>query len=161
MKSSILAALVFVTPVTGLRAQDIPRTGEFSEPITLPKGDLLALLEILAAIEGRPIIVPNERILDLPMPLMLAAPVSYDAVRKTIGSVLLLEGYEVVEAGEELKLKQFLTDEQCDQLNKSLGRKRSSLPERPVIRMRSNPDGSTSPYVPDQKKIIVRPDAED
>ncbi len=160
MKYLMLAALVFVTQVHQLQGRDaIPAAGEFMEPIILPKGDLLSLLEILASLEGRPIVVPDERILDLPMPLMLAAPVSYDAARKAIASVLFLEGYEVVEAGGDLKLKRILTEEQCALLNKGLGRTRGTLPEKPVIRMRSNPDGSTSPYVMDPKKIIVRPDA--
>jgi len=160
MKSTLPAILLFLVPPFDLGAQEPPGPSRvYTEPFVLPKGDLLTLLEIMARIMKKPIVVANERMLDLEIPLLLPAPVTEDVVRKTIASLLLLEGYEVAEVGGELRLKRILTDEQCDALNKALGRKRGALPRGAVIRHQTNPDGSSVPYELDKTRIIIRPEA--
>jgi hypothetical protein len=155
MKPILLVILPLLILGHPLHAQNFkPAPDPYTEPFFLPKGDLRTLIEISAKIQNRQIVVSNERELDLEIPFILLAPVSADTVKKTIDSVLLLEGYGLVEEAGELHLRKILTEEQCNALNKGLGKARATMPEQPVRRevIRLGPE------VAEKVWIIVRPD---
>ena len=163
MKLILLAAFFISLSGPHLGAQEPkPITGKFVEPFILPKGDLRALLEIVAKIHDRQIVVANEKELDLGIPFMLPAPVSPDVVVKTVESVLLLEGYGLVDEAGEIHLRKLLTEEQCNALNKALGRVRGILPEQTAKRsiITLGPGGeviSEKPVTSEKTWIVVRP----
>jgi len=164
MKPIFLAALFISLPIAFVGAQEPkPITEKFTVPFILPGGDLRTLIEVIAKIHDRPIVVPNKKELDLEIPFILLAPVSPDVVVKTAESLLLLEGYGLVEEAGEIHLRKILTEEQCNALNKSLGRVRGKLPEQTakqsVITLGAGGEIISEESVnPGKSWIIVRPD---
>ena len=117
-----------------------------------PKASFRDLLEITAKIAHKQVIVSSEDELKINTSLVLAEPISRENARKVIGTLLLLEGYELVEVGTELHLRQILTKAQCDAMNKALGRKRQEPEERLPFRQRAA-DG-----VQPKEWIVIRPE---
>ena len=145
---ALLAPLLLGSPCPAAdKLPALPK--EFTEPFVLPKGSMKELLSFAAGIAGKPVVVADGKVLELTMPFVLPAPVSAETVRKTIDAVLLLEGYALVDAGEELHLKRILTEEQCAVFNKSLGKPRA------VSEARARPRNGDSPF---KDHVIIRPE---
>ena len=120
----------------------------------LPKTNFRELLEITAKIANKPVVVSSEDDLKISTSLVLPPPISFENARKAIGALLLLEGYELVEEGDELHLRKILTKEQCDAMNQALGRTRQEAPEK--LPLRRVPAGRAG----EQPKewILIRPE---
>ena len=144
---ALLAPLLLGSPCPAAGKPPAPPP-EYTEPFVHPKGDMNQLLSIASGIAGKPVVVADGKVLELRMPFVLPAPVSAGTVRRTIDAVLLLEGYALVDAGEELHLKRILTEEQCAVFNKSLGKPRAG--SEPLA-MLMNGD---RPY---KDHVIIRP----
>lgn len=110
------------------------------------------MLEIVAKIANKQVIVTSEDDLKIQTSLVLPGPVSYENARKVIGALLMLEGYELVETGQELHLKRILTKEQCDAINKALERPRK-VDDRPLPRQRVSGRAEEAP----KQWVLVRP----
>lgn len=116
-----------------------------------PKASFRDLLEITAKIAHKQAIVSSEDELKITTSFVLPGPVSYENASKAIGALLLLEGYELVEEGAELHLRQILTKEQCDAMNKALGRPR----QEPEVRL---PCQRVAAGVQPKEWIVIRPE---
>ena len=116
-----------------------------------PKASFRDLLEITAKIAHKQVIVSSEDELKINTSLVLAEPISRENARKVIGALLLLEGYELVEEGAELHLRQILTKEQCDAMNKALGRPR----QEPEVRL---PRQRVAAGEKPKEWIVIRPE---
>ena len=117
-----------------------------------PKVGFRRLLEIVANIANKQVVVDSEDVLAIQTSLVLPGPVSYENARKVIDALLMLEGYELVAKGEELHLQRVLTKEQCDALNKALGKPRLEDDHSPARQRVSGRAGE----VPKQW-VVVRP----
>jgi hypothetical protein len=126
-----------------------------TEPYMLPKSNFREVLEITAKLAGKPVVVTSEDDLKIQTSLVLLAPIAFEDVRKVIAALLMLEGYELVETGQELHLQKILTKEQCDALNKALERTRV-VDDRPLPRRRVSGRAEEAP----KQWVIVRPPKE-
>lgn len=120
----------------------------------LPKSNFREVLEITAQIAGKPVVVSSEDELNIQTSLVLPAPIAFEDVRKVIATLLMLEGYELVDGEKELQLKRILTDKQCEALNKALGRVRSEQPKNLPLRQVTGRAGDAP-----KQWVIVRPPA--
>jgi len=147
---TILIALVATLYVVPLQADPVRGAGQHG--YIMPKTNFREVLEIVAQIADRQVIVTSEDDLMIQTSLVLPGPVSYENARKVISALLILEGYELVESGQELHLKRILTQEQCDALNKALERPRTQ-DDRPLPRQRASRQAEEA-----QKQwVVVRP----
>ena len=118
----------------------------------LPKSNFREVLEISAQIAGKPVIVSSEDELNIQTSLVLPAPIAFEDVRKVIDTLLMLEGYELVDGEKELQLRRILTEKQCEAINKALGRVRSEQAEKlPLQRVMGRAEEAPKQWV------IVRP----
>jgi hypothetical protein len=149
MKPILIALLVtlFVSPLQADRAKGVGEHGYM-----MPKACFREVLEIVAKIANKQVIVTSEDDLKIQTSLVLPGPVSYENARKVISALLTLEGYELVDNGQELHLKRILTKEQCDAFNKALERPRT-VDNRPLPRQRVNGRTAEAP----KQWVIVRP----
>ena len=148
MKTILSILLAGVSLVQG----DPPKVA--TDPYMLPKSDFREVLEITAKIAGKPVVVSSEDELKIQTSLVLPAPIAFEDVRKVIGTLLMLEGYELVEGEKELQLKRILTEKQCEAFNKALGRVRSEPLERLPLRRVMGRAGEAP-----KQWVIVRPPA--
>jgi len=117
-----------------------------------PMSDFRTLLELTARLEDKKVVVASEDDLKHVTSLVLPAPVSFDTARKAIRALLLLEGFELREVGNEVHLHRILSDRQCNALNEALGRQRKDSVEKlPRRRVASGRD------VP-LELVIIRPE---
>lgn len=146
---------ILILMLAGLSLVQAERPKVATYDYMLPKSNFREVLEITAQIAGKPVVVSSEDELNIQTSLVLPAPVAFEDVRKVIATLLMLEGYELVDGEKELVLKRILTEKQCEALNKALGRTRSEKPERLPLRRAMGPVGEAP-----KQWIIVRPPAE-
>jgi hypothetical protein len=149
MKTILIA---FVATLYVLPLQADPAKGVGQHGYIMPKTYFREVLEIVAKIANKQVIVPSEDDLKIQTSLVLPGPVSYENARKVISTLLMLEGYELVESGQELHLKRILTKEQCDAFNKALERPRT-VDDRPLPRQRVSGRVEEAP----KQWVVVRP----
>jgi type II secretory pathway component GspD/PulD (secretin) len=147
---TILIAFLATLSVIPLRAD--PAKGVGGHAYNMPKACFREVLEIVAKIADKQVIVTSEDDLKIQTSLVLPGPVSSENARKVISALLMLEGYVLVESGQELHLKRVLTKEQCDALNKALERPRAQ-DDRPLPRQRAGGRAEEAPKL----WVIVRP----
>lgn len=129
-----------------------PAKGINDHGVIMPKVDFRNLLEILGKYEDKTVVVGSKEDLLRMTGVVIPGPVSFDTARQTIKAVLLVEGYELREVGEELHLHRVLTEDQTKALNDGLGRKQQIPSELPTR-------GRVSPGSPPPKQwVIVRPE---
>jgi type II secretory pathway component GspD/PulD (secretin) len=150
MKTIVLLMLAGVSLVQAER----PKVATYD--YMLPKSNFREVLEITAQIAGKPVVVSSEEELNIQTSLVLPAPIAFDDVRKVIATLLMLEGYELVDGEKELQLKRILTEKQCEALNKALGRMRSEQPEKLPLRRAMGRAGEAP-----KQWVIVRPPAKE
>lgn len=147
---SLLTTIFTLVSVISLDAE--PAKGMGAHGYMLPKTTFRDVLEIVANISNKQIVATAEEDLAIQTSLVLPGPVSFENARKVISSLLILEGYELVEKGEELHLQRILTKAQCDALNQALERPRpDSAQPLPRQRARGGIAEATKPGV------VVRP----
>jgi len=145
---------ILLLMLAGVSLMQAERPKEATNDYILPKSNFREILEITAQIAGKPVVVSSEDELKIPTSLVLPAPIAFEDVRKVIDTLLMLEGYELVDGAKELQLKRILTEKQCEAFNKALGRVRSEQPERlPLRRVMGRAGEATKQWV------IVRPPA--
>lgn len=106
-----------------------------------PKLGFRELIRFVEAITKKKVEVEDEADLGRMTSLVLPNAKDNETTLKVLKALLLLEGFELAEAGDNLKLIRVLTDEQCTALNNALGRpgtwpKSEELPRERVIRGR-------------------------
>lgn len=111
------------------------------------------LLQHVAKILNKQVVVESEEVLRIETSLVVPGPVSFENIRKVIGALLMLEGYELVEKGDELHLQRILTKKQRDELNKALGRSLPATDPAPMPRQRVSGSADQTP----REWVIVRP----
>lgn len=147
---TILIALTAMFHVVPLHAD--PAKGALVHGYIMPKTYFREMLEIVAKIANKQVVVTSEDDLRIQTSFVLPGPVSHENARKAISALLMLEGYELVDTGQELHLKRILTKEQCDALNKALERPRPEE-DRPLPRQRAS--GRAQPAA--KEWVVVRP----
>ncbi len=152
---TILPVLTWFLALSSMQAQQngqAPPPSIATVDYNLPKSNLRELLEITAKIARKPVVVTDPEVLKIQSSLVLRAPIAFEDVRKVIAGLLMLEGYELVEDGEELHLRRFLTEAQVESVNHTLGRVRPGVPERETR-------GRVIPGARAEKQwILVRPE---
>ncbi len=148
---SILLVILAISAVVPLRAD--PAKGVVDHGYILPKSSFHEVLEIVAKIANKQVVATSEDDLMIRTSLVLTGPVSHENARKVINALLMLEGFELVEMGQELHLQRVLTKEQCEALNKALERPRPADDRRPP-RQRVSGRAEQGP----KQWVIVRPD---
>ncbi|MBK1884792.1 hypothetical protein JIN85_20450 [Luteolibacter pohnpeiensis] len=151
MKTILIAiwAIVVAAPIRG--DQEVPK---IVSDFIFPRTDFSTLLEFVAKIANKTVVVPSEDELKLQTSLVLPGPIPKEKLRKVIESLLILEGFELVETKDELLLTKVLTEEQCAALNTALGRERLG-PEDLLPRRRIVPRGPGEPEP--RQWVVVRP----
>jgi hypothetical protein len=150
---TILIVIFTLASVVPLPAN--PSKGIGDHGYILPKTYFREVLEIVATITNKQVIVTSEDDLKIQTSLVLPGPVSYENARKVIDALLRLEGYELVGKGNELHLQRILTREQCDALNKGLQRSRA-VDDRPLPRQGASRRAQEAP----KQWVVVRPPEE-
>jgi hypothetical protein len=149
MKSILALAIGSLLIVS---ASGEPAKGISDHGMVMPHTDFRNLLEILAQYEDKPVVVGSKEDLLRMTGVVIPGPVPFDTLRKAVRAVLLVEGYELREVGQELHLHRVLTEEQTKALNEGLGRKQqapSELPTRGRVARGASPP---------KEWVIVRPE---
>ena len=156
MKSILTILAASVIFCTSLSAQMLTESYTFTEPFSLSHVSMRDMLEYVARWSGKQVVVASEDDLKPVISLILPSPVSGRTVRKVIDSLLLLEGYEMVDTGEtEIHLHRILTPEQCSAINKGIGHIRI-VQDRMPTRDRVAVD-SRGVVIPTKELVIIRP----
>lgn len=106
-----------------------------------PKLQFRELIRFVEAITRKKVEIENEADLGRMTSLVLPNAKDNETTLKVLKALLLLEGFELAETGDNLRLARVLTDEQCTALNNALGRpgtwpKVEELPRERGIRQR-------------------------
>lgn len=147
---AILITLISIVSIFPLQADPVKGVSDYG--YMEPKAYFRNLLEIVAKNANKQVVVESEDVLKIQTSLVLPGPVSFENARKVIGALLMLEGYELVDKGDELHLQKILTKEQCVALNKALNRTRLDSSE-PMPRQRVSGRAEQAP----KQWVIVRP----
>ena len=148
--------IICATLCTSISAQALPDNFKFSEPIILPLINMRDMLEHVAKWSGKQVVVASEEDLKPVMSLIIPAPVSVRTARKVIDALILLEGYELIDSGNnELYLHRILTPEQCEAINKGIGHVRL-IPDKRQPRRRAAID-SNGDMIPTKELVVIRP----
>lgn len=147
----IIPALV-ISCLFAVSASGEPAKGISGHGIVMPRTDFRSLLEILAQYEDKTVVVGSKEDLLRMTSVVIPGPVPFETLRKSIKAVLLVEGYELREVGQELHLHRVLTEEQTKALNESLGRT-PQVPSELPTRGRSSRGAQSS-----KEWVIIRPE---
>lgn len=101
-----------------------------------PELQMDVLIRFVEAITHKKVEVEDPQVLARVTSLVLPKVEDDQTVLKVLKALLLLEGFELVDSGADLKLVRLLTDEQCTALNDALGRPGSRQESDPVPRER-------------------------
>ena len=118
----------------------------------LPRIDFRYLLEITGKMAGKKIVVASEDDLRWETSFVLPGPVSEKTALGAISAILLLEGFELHDAGDELQLRRVLTEQQVAKLKEGLEMAPSKKVE--VLPLNRTSAGSK----PHESWVTIRPE---
>ncbi len=151
-----MKALLFAAIAPLLLAAPASAAGEANEKLNdfgflYPKATLRDLLEIAGELAGKKVAVSNEEDLKIEATFNLPGPVKNGTALKALSSLLMLEGFELVDSGKELELRRVLTPDQVKALREGLHLPATTKDQQPMARPRSRGDGDS------ESRIVVKP----